>query len=95
MKTHRKSAEFNGKIASEAKYNARLHPPSETTMVVLRFVETNVPENHIATLVLAATYASTKEDTAQLIPINETAIVAFGFVESHVPESLRLRVLVV
>ena len=63
-------------------------------MMILRFVEIHVPEHHIATIVLAATCASTKEDTAQLLPKNETAIVAFGFVESHVPESLRLRVLV-
>ena len=63
-------------------------------MIVLGFVDNHLPENHIAAMVLAATYASTKEDTAQLLPINETAIVAFGFVESHVPESLRLRVLV-
>ena len=71
-----------------------MHPASETTILILRFVENHVPEHNIATIVLAATCASTKEDTTQLFPINETAAMAFGFVESHVPESLRLRVLV-
>ena len=91
---NRKSIQFNGYNASTAKSNARLHPASETAMMVFRFMETHVSENHIAAMVLAAICSMTKEDTAQLRPINETAVVAFGFVESHVPESLRLRVLV-
>ena len=62
--------------------------------MVLRFVENHVNENHIASIVLAATCTRAKDDTAQLLPIKETAAMAFGFVESHVPESLRLRVLV-
>ena len=75
---------------------AQLHLISaDAAAMLMRFVESHVPENHIAAIVLAATCTSTEEETAQLHPISETAIVAFGFVESHVPESLRLRVLVV
>ena len=68
--------------------------PGSDGVLLVRSVESHVPENHIAAIVLAATCTSTEEETAQLHPISETAIVAFGFVESHVPESLRLRVLV-
>ena len=74
---------------------AQLHLISvDAATMLVRFVESNAPENHRAAIVLTATCTSTKEETAQLLPINETAVVAFGFVESHVPESLRLRVLV-
>ena len=71
--------------ASTEKGTARLRLINAyAATMLLRFVGSHVPENHIAAIVLAATCTSTEEETAQLHPISETAIVAFGFVESHV-----------